>query len=1234
MALVDINTATKEELSTVDGLGESLAEAIIKHRETKGPFASVDGLLAVEGISDRLLAKLRDQLTVSAPVNESVVVLLTRPGGAAGDFTGHSVELTGARTAPDTGAAVPFAAAGATTATGDLTLAVPPRVTLVGTASFRVLAPDGTILATRAEAGPTLPQKVTIEVEPKVFGTTQPNTDPNAGAPTRLRGQVIDDSGKRVASGLQVVIWGATVANPTDADFRALLVVTTDARGHFTGPYPAGTFSAAHATVGVDDDPVTVPVHLTDERFPESVILVIDLPEKEEDEDDCACKDGTEAPRSPDREDLARADGTFSTDAGAGRCVDFTKPDRTLEEYSFTYVVRTTEPEIRGLTLEPPRKVPGHIVDKFLPGLIQEAAVIRGVRDPSAIRAALSGVSEARIGRAGEVVRGDTDDTDDSGAARDTFSSDAIAAALPANLAIDANVLANLTRDPGAVTTDRIASAARLSLHADLHRFLSGAVAREPGRRRLNADNAIQWDGDLTTAQATTIAHGHVLRFKQEWVADGYSMGNLLYSLPLAPGQKKQLAVVDWERREVTSREESRTSVDRIDASLDRDRDISEIVSATLSESTRGGSSASTGGFGGGLGVAGIFGSVGGLLGIGGGFASADSDAWQNSSRKTSANALNQLRDRTTQSASSVRSQRTSVVHTVAQGERVTATTESVANYNHCHAITIQYFEVLRHLLVRQRLADVQECLLVPMLMSWFTRDKTLRWRNTLAGSVSRQLRGGFDALERIDAWYVGSDLPLGRYADENLETVEGDLTIRFQLTRPRDKDEDFDAEHLDAAAQAVRLRSRGLLRPVPSRPEVQGPDLPRADGPAHRQQPGLRPAGLGRPRRRLRGQPQARPDAGLRLRQRPLAVALAADDLEPPADPPGRHQGRPHQRQARAARPAVRLRRAAGRLAGDRGVRLAALPHGPPLRRAVPRRLHPQRPDRLRRRTHRDAAEPAGAAQPARGGQGARPQPARPPQREHRALPPRGVAQDERRPALHAARRLRGTQLRRPFGRERRGERARRHRRQQPDPAGGTRLPPRPDLQPGRREPDRPARALRAEHPDRAVPGRDPHARRVRRGRDGCLQLLRGHRRDPVLALGGVADPGLPHPAAAGLHRHPSGRAGRRHADRAARADHRDAERSGRARPDRSRCCAEPARPVRGVPRHHRSGGHPEERRGRAAAVAADRHHLRHQGCRPGPAGEDEQGHRQGDEDHHHRPPAGSDQRRAGGRV
>lgn len=776
MAQVDINTADVRELLTLVAVSEELAKRIVVFREKNGPYATIEDLLQVEGFTRDILERNRANLIAvppPPPPAEQVDVTLRRADGSAGSYTGHSVELTGLHAADEAPGGVPFATAGAVTDQGELTLQVPARATLIGTVTFRVSAPDGSVLATHLEDGGSLPRKLTIRVDPKAFGTTQPNTDPSAGKPTRLRGQVIDDAGRRTAANLQVVIWGASVDNPQDADFRALVVVTTDTRGFFTGPYPLGVFSAAHATVGIDDDPATVSIHLDDGEFPESVILVVDLPEPTETEEDCGCGSDTGAPRSPDRTDLARADGTFSADVGAGRCVDFTKPDRTLEEYSYTYVVRTTEPEIRGLTLEEPRKVPGFIVDKFLPGLLKDSAVVKALAQPAD----------------GDVPRNVLTRASDA----PTAAASADTPALPADLAIDASILKTLTRDPGAVTTDRLASAARLSLHADLHRYLGGAVAKAPGRQSLTGDNPIDWDDDPTVYQAATIAHGHVLRFKQEWVADGYSMGNLLYSLPLAPGQKKQLAVVDWERREVTSREESRTETEALAASLDRDRDISEIVNATLSESTRGGSSSSSGSIAAGLGIAAIIPPVGGLLGIGGGHSSADSSAWQESSRQTSANALNQLRDRTTQSASSVRSQRTSVVHTVAQGERVTATTESVANYNHCHAITIQYFEVLRHLLVRQRLVDVQECLLVPMLMSWFTQDKALRWRHTLYDVAPRQLRGGFDALDRIDAQYVGSDLPLGRYADDNLESVEGDLTIRFQLARPRDKDDDFD---------------------------------------------------------------------------------------------------------------------------------------------------------------------------------------------------------------------------------------------------------------------------------------------------------------------------------------------------------------------------------------------------------------------------------------------------------
>ena len=76
---------------------------------------------------------------------------------------------------------------------------------------------------------------------------------------------------------------------------------------------------------------------------------------------------------------------------------------------------------------------------------------------------------------------------------------------------------------------------------------------------------------------------------------------------------------------------------------------------------------------------------------------------------------MQSLRDRVTQSSSSVRDQRSTVVQTAAQGETWRAETEIVANYNRCHAMTVEYFEVLRHFVVTHELADVRECLFVPI---------------------------------------------------------------------------------------------------------------------------------------------------------------------------------------------------------------------------------------------------------------------------------------------------------------------------------------------------------------------------------------------------------------------------------------------------------------------------------------------------------------------------------------
>lgn len=63
-AMVNINTASTEELNAIPGIGPALARRIVEYRKAHGPFAKVDDLLAVKGIGPKMLAKIRDRLTV------------------------------------------------------------------------------------------------------------------------------------------------------------------------------------------------------------------------------------------------------------------------------------------------------------------------------------------------------------------------------------------------------------------------------------------------------------------------------------------------------------------------------------------------------------------------------------------------------------------------------------------------------------------------------------------------------------------------------------------------------------------------------------------------------------------------------------------------------------------------------------------------------------------------------------------------------------------------------------------------------------------------------------------------------------------------------------------------------------------------------------------------------------------------------------------------------------------
>lgn len=63
--LVDLNTATLEQLQDLPGIGPSKAQAILDERKN-GKFTSVDDLERVRGIGPALMAQLRERVTTGA----------------------------------------------------------------------------------------------------------------------------------------------------------------------------------------------------------------------------------------------------------------------------------------------------------------------------------------------------------------------------------------------------------------------------------------------------------------------------------------------------------------------------------------------------------------------------------------------------------------------------------------------------------------------------------------------------------------------------------------------------------------------------------------------------------------------------------------------------------------------------------------------------------------------------------------------------------------------------------------------------------------------------------------------------------------------------------------------------------------------------------------------------------------------------------------------------------------
>ena len=305
-----------------------------------------------------------------------------------------------------------------------------------------------------------------------------------------------------------------------------------------------------------------------------------------------------------------------------------------------------------------------------------------------------------------------------------------------------------------------------------------------------------------------TISTGHVLTYKSEFRADGYSLGNLLYSLPLAPGQKKQIVTFDSSHSLRGSESQSLTQTERLAASLTSEREVVDDIAGNIGETLHGTSDAGTSGVSAAAGAAGSYGgpgaSVSANVGVAGGTANANSTASQNSSRALNGHFDEKIKQAVNQNAQSYRQQNSTVITTVQEGQSYDAETTVVANHNHCHTITIMHWEVLRHFAVYQELVDVEECVFIPFPLTSFSTANLSKWAdilvrhllplssntflkdNTFFGTAPRHpLVPAFDANERVRTNWSLVDYPDQSYDTEPIQWVQGEMTVTIDIPRP-----------------------------------------------------------------------------------------------------------------------------------------------------------------------------------------------------------------------------------------------------------------------------------------------------------------------------------------------------------------------------------------------------------------------------------------------------------------
>ena len=270
-----------------------------------------------------------------------------------------------------------------------------------------------------------------------------------------------------------------------------------------------------------------------------------------------------------------------------------------------------------------------------------------------------------------------------------------------------------------------------------------------------------------TVSMAGTLGLGYVVRMAQLWTPKGLTLGNLIYSLPLAPGEQQRVAVFERQETTIVRETEMLSAEEQQRFEQETDASTQSIFSSAFEEAAMGGSAYKSKSSS--YGYSFLFG------GGGGSSSSGSSSSWMSGHRDYTSRAAEELRTSLNRQAEARRRAFRTSMRLATNFESADVMTKVITNHNHLHALTLQYWEVQRLYEVSSTVEGVTLVCLVPLQVIRFlppgqplmlanisgvdTRDEILKrysqilkHADVLDRWLPRQYRSGMTLLKQFAA--------------------------------------------------------------------------------------------------------------------------------------------------------------------------------------------------------------------------------------------------------------------------------------------------------------------------------------------------------------------------------------------------------------------------------------------------------------------------------------------------